>query len=110
MADYMIQLSYTPSGWSAMIKNPQNRQEAVRGVVEKLGGKIKSFWMTFGESDIVGILEMPANTNAAAFAMAIAAGGACTNVKTTPLLQLEEGLEAMKLAATCGYKPATSGD
>ncbi len=109
MADYMLQLTYTPAGWSAMVNNPQNRQQAVTAAVEKLGGKVKAFWMTFGESDIVGILEMPANVNAAAFAIAIAAGGACTNIRTTPLLSIEEGIEAMKLAGTCGYKAATAG-
>jgi hypothetical protein len=39
--------------------------------------------------------------------MAIAAGGACKGVKTTPLLKIEEGMEAMKKAGTCGYKPMT---
>jgi hypothetical protein len=51
---------------------------------------------------------MPSNVAAAAFAMAVAAGGACRNVKTTPLLSTKEGIEAMKQAATSGYKPATA--
>ena len=44
--------------------------------------------------------------SAAAFALAAAGGGACKTVKTTPLLSAEEGIEAMKKAATSGYKPA----
>jgi hypothetical protein len=39
--------------------------------------------------------------------MAVAAGGACKSVKTTPLLSMEEGIEAMKKAATSGYRPVT---
>jgi hypothetical protein len=39
--------------------------------------------------------------------MAVAAGGACRSLRTTPLLSSSEGLEAMKKAATCGYKPIT---
>ena len=108
MADYMIQLSYTPAAWAAMIKRPQNRMEAVRKSVEKLGGNITGFWMSFGEHDIIGILEMTDNVSAAAFAMAIAAGGACHGVKTTPLIGIEEGMVAMKKAGTSGYKPATA--
>jgi hypothetical protein len=50
---------------------------------------------------------MPDNVSAAAFALAIAAGGACKNVKTTPLLTAEEGIKAMKKAGGSGYKPAT---
>jgi len=50
---------------------------------------------------------MPDNVAAAAFAIAVAAGGACHNVKTTPLLAFEEGMEAMKKAGDSGYKPVT---
>jgi uncharacterized protein with GYD domain len=91
-----------------MIKKPQDRVEAVRKAVDKLGGKVGSFWMTFGDYDLVGILEMPDNASAAAFAMAVAAGGACKNVKTTPLLSIAEGLEAMKKAGNSGYKPVAA--
>lgn len=50
--------------------------------------------------------DMGCSVSAAAFALAIGAGGACKNVKTTPLLSAEEAVEAMKNAATCGYRPA----
>lgn len=106
MAEYLFQLSYGAEAWAAMIDRPQNRAEKVRAAVEKLGGKISQFWFSFGEYDIVGVLEMPNNVSAAAFSMAVAAGGACTSFKTTPLISVEEGLKAMKKAGNCGYKPA----
>ena len=90
-----------------MIKRPQDRIEAVRKGVETLGGKVGAFWMAFGDYDLVGVLEMPDNVSAAAFAMAIAAGGACHRVKTTPLLSVDEGMTAMKKAGGSGYKPVT---
>ena len=105
MASYLLQLSYSPEAWAAMIKRPENRVEAVRKTVEKLGGKVGAFFMAFGKHDVIGILEMPDNVAAAAFAIAIAGGGACRNVTTTPLLTLEEGLKAMKKAGSSGYKP-----
>ena len=107
MADYLMQISYSAAAWAAMIESPENRVEAVRNVVEKLGGKLGGFWMSFGDQDLVGILEMPDNVSVAAFAMAISAGGACKDVRTTPLLKIEEGMEAMKKAGSCGYKPVT---
>jgi uncharacterized protein with GYD domain len=88
-----------------MIKEPQSRLEAVRPVVEKLGGKFEHAWLAFGEYDVVGIVEMPDNTDAAAFAVAVAAGGACKAFKTTPLLSLEEGIDAMRKAQGAGYRP-----
>jgi uncharacterized protein with GYD domain len=73
---YLIQVAYTPDAWAAMVRQPQNRLEAVRPVVEKLGGKFEHAWLAFGEYDIVGVVELPENTDAAAFSMAVAAGGA----------------------------------
>lgn len=74
-----------------MIKRSQDRVEAVRKVVETLRGKIGAFWMAFGDYDLVGVLEMPDDVSAAAFAVAVAAGGACKDVKTIPLLGIAEG-------------------
>jgi uncharacterized protein with GYD domain len=108
MAQYLMQLSYSTEAWAAMIKRPENRVDAVKKVVKKLGGKIGGFWFSFGDHDLVGILEMPDNVSVAAFSMAIAGGGACKNVKTTPLLKVEDGLQAMKKAGSCGYQPVTA--
>jgi len=105
MPSYLLQVSYTPEALAAMIKHPQNRAEAVRKPIEKLGGREVGFWFAFGEYDVVSILEMPDDTHAAAFALAAAAGGACKAVKTTPLLSVDEELAALKLAGKSGYKP-----
>ena len=108
MAHYLVQVTYTPEAWATMIKKPHNRAQAIEGAVKKLGGKIEQFWMSFGEFDVVCAVEMPNSVAAAAFAVAVAAGGACRNVKTTPLLTMEEGLEALKQAASSGYKPVSA--
>ncbi|HYM12622.1 MAG TPA: GYD domain-containing protein [Bryobacterales bacterium] len=109
MPHYLAQVAYTPQGWEALVKKPQNRIEAVRPAIEKLGGKIESAWLAFGDYDIVVIFEMPSNVEAAAIAIAFAAGGACKAVKTTPLLSIEEGVAAMKKAGGSGYRAATAG-
>ena len=108
MAYYLVQVAYTTEAWAAMVKNPQDRATAVEPAIKKLGGTVERFWLSFGEYDIIGIVQMPDAVAAAAFAAALSAGGACKSVKTTPLLTIEEGLEAMKRAATCGYKAATA--
>lgn len=107
MSSYLFQATYTSEAWTAMLKHPQDRAAAVSKAIEELGGKVVNFWMSFGESDVVGVIEMPNNVSAAAFAMAVAAGGACKHVKTTPLLTIEEGMKAMKKAGNSGYKPVT---
>jgi uncharacterized protein with GYD domain len=106
MAHYLVQISYAADTWAALVRNPQDRAEAVRGAIENLGGKIEQIWLAFGDEDVVGILDMPDNIAAAAISIAFSAGGACKSVKTTPLLSFPEGIEAMKKAAQCGYLPA----
>ena len=109
MPYFLQQIAYTTEGWTALVKNPQDRIEAVRPAIEKLGGKIENAFFSFGEYDIILVLQMPDNVNAAAIAIAFAAGGAVRTVKTTPLLTRAEGLEAVKRAATTGYRAATAG-
>jgi uncharacterized protein with GYD domain len=105
MANYLLQVAYTPEAWAKLIANPQDRIAAVRPVVEKLGGKIQHGWLAFGDYDLVAVVEMPGNVEAAAFSLAAAAGGAVRAIKTTPLLTTAEGIEAMKKAAAAGYRP-----
>jgi uncharacterized protein with GYD domain len=107
MPHYLIEVDYNAQGWAALVKQPQNRIEAVRPAVEKAGGKIEAAYYAFGKYDVVVIVEMPDNVSAAALAIAFAAGGALNAVKTTPLLTAQEAMEAMKKAGGTGYRPAS---
>ena len=108
MPHYLQQVASLTHRWEALIEKPQDRIEAVRPAIENLGGKIESAWFAFGDYDVVLIIQMPTNVDASAIAMAFAAGGACKGVKTTPLLSVAEGVEAMKKAAGAGYRSATA--
>jgi uncharacterized protein with GYD domain len=105
MSLYLIQVAYTPEAWATMSKNPQDRARAVSGPVERLGGKLKELYLSFGDYDAVAICEFPDNVSAAAFAMAASAGGAVRAFKTTPLMTPAEGMKAMKKAGGSGYEP-----
>ncbi len=103
-SNYLLQVAYTPEAWARLIASPHDRIEAVRPVIEKLGGKILHGWYAFGDYDIVTVIEMPGNIEAAAFSLAAAAGGAVKSIKTTPLLTAAEGVQAMKKATMSGYQ------
>jgi uncharacterized protein with GYD domain len=105
MATYLVQVAYSSESWAKLLKNPQDRLSVVAEAVKKLGGKLSSGWLSFGEFDAVVIMDMPDNVSAAAFAIALAAGGACKSLRTTPLLSFEDGLAAMKKAGSAGYQP-----
>src|SRR5687768_4050784 len=106
MPYFLLQVAYTSESVAGLIKNPQNRGEAVRPAVEKLGGRVVDSWVSFGDYDVVAILEFPANANAAALAMIFGAGGGVRAVKTTPLLTWDEAMEGMRMAGGSPYRPA----
>ena len=110
MAKYLLQATYTPEAWASQIANPQNRVDIVRPIFEGLGGKIESAYFAFGEYDVVVIADFPDNVSAAAVSLTINSGGALKAVRTTPLMSIEEGIEAMRKAgqARAGYRPPSS--
>lgn len=105
MPSYLVQCSYSSAALAALIANPLDRSEHVKKVAKKLGGKILGSWLSFGEHDLVMIVEMPDNVSVASMALAAAAGGSLKSVKTTPLMSIADGLSALKKAGTSGYTP-----
>ncbi len=105
MAYYLIEAAYRPEAWAAMVATPQNREDAIREGIERLGGRIHGLWFSFGEYDILGIFEMPDKTDIAAFMMGAASNPMVKALKTTTLLTMEEGMEAMRKAPKSNYQP-----
>ena len=98
MAYFALQAAYAPAGWAALLKEPQHRLEALRPVIERLGGSIVNGWLSFGEYDALVICQLPDNVSAAALSVAISAGGAVKALKMMPLITFEEGLQALRKA------------
>ena len=108
MPVYLTQFSYTKDAVKALLDHPQDRSEAGREVAESLGGKLLGFWYAFGEFDGVYLMEGPDNATAAAVAVAVGAGGALSEIKTTVLLDMDEAQDAMRKAAAATYRPPAS--
>jgi uncharacterized protein with GYD domain len=64
-------------------------------------------YYAFGEHDIVAVVEAPDNMSAAAISVAFNAGGSLKSVRTTPLMTMEEGMDALRKGyrAFQVYKP-----
>ncbi len=107
MPKYLFQVAYESSGWAGLVKNPQDRGEAIRPAVEGLGGKLESFYLAFGKYDVIGILDMPDNVSVAAFSISVSAGGAVKSILTTPLMTAREGVDAMRKAGGSRYRTST---
>lgn len=105
MASFLIQFSYAPTAVAALVKKPADRSEAVKSLVAGIGGKLVGVWMSFGEYDGVILVEGAQAVDAAAVALAVSSSGAFRAYKTTPLLSMAEGVDAMRKAGTLGYAP-----
>lgn len=108
MSKFLIQVSYTRKSWSQLVKEPQNRLDYMQTIVKNLGGKIESAFLTFGDFDVMGILDLPNDKIAASLSMALMAGGGLAKIKTTPMLTWEDGVNAMINAKKASYKPPTN--
>ena len=108
MPAYLVQLSLKPETLAGMMKKPADRRDIVHKLVQQVGGKLVGYWYSFGEYDVVVIVDGPESVGAAAFAIAVSASGAFNSFKTTPLLTVEEGMAAMKKGAGLKYKPPGS--
>jgi uncharacterized protein with GYD domain len=101
---YMTHFAYTPEAWTALSKKPENREEVLRALVEKLGGRLVSFYYCFGEFDGVFVTEMPDETTVTAAVLAAISPGHVKAIKTTVLLTTEQTMEAMRKAGGQKYQ------
>ena len=104
MAFYLTRFSYTPETWARLSKNPEDRRDAARSYIESVGGKLHGFWYAFGEYDGYNLWEAPDAVSMAAVAVALSGGGALAKCETTPLISVEEMLEALGRAGSVGYR------
>jgi uncharacterized protein with GYD domain len=102
---YLTRFSYTPETWARLAKSPEDRREAARSYIESVGGQLQGFWYAFGEYDAYTLWEAPDNVSMAAVAIAIGGGGAVSKFETTPLLTVEDTLEALRRVEAIKYRP-----
>ena len=98
MSHYMFQFTYTPEAWAALTKNPQDRTDTVRALVEQHGGSLLAFYYCFGEYDGVILFEAPDDLAAAAASVAGVSAGHLKVNRTIKLLTPQEGVEVMRKA------------
>jgi uncharacterized protein with GYD domain len=103
---YMSQFAYTSEAWAALAQNPEDRSEPISRLLETMGGRLISYYNSFGEYDGVAIFEAPDEGTAAAVAIAAITPGHLKSIKTTVLLSPEEGVEAMRRAGGATFRGA----
>jgi uncharacterized protein with GYD domain len=101
MPMYLITANYTAQGMEGIrSKGAKSRVDAVRAMLEGVGGSLESFYFAFGDTDVFAIADVPGDEAAAAVAMTINATGA-VSIRTTKLLTVEQIDDA--LSRTVSY-------
>lgn len=86
MATFIILGSYTAQGIAAVKESPA-RLDAAREGLASFGVTIKDFYLTFGEHDIVTVVDAP---DAASAAKALMTLGMAGNISTVTMAALSE--------------------
>jgi len=96
MPKYMVQASYNADGVKGLSKDTgSGRRQAVAHAIETLGGRLEAMYFSFGQFDVVAIMDLPDNAAAARFALRAAATGQ-VQIRTSPLLTPEEVDKALE--------------
>ncbi|MGV7216047.1 GYD domain-containing protein [Bradyrhizobium sp. UFLA05-112] len=86
MAGVMIRLftrgCFTENYAKGLVSAPEDREPAVRRLIEGAGGKLVSFYFTTGDSDFMLISEADESESIIAALLAAVAAGAISGVKT----------------------------
>ncbi len=100
MPKFLIKASYTAEGARGLIKEGgTGRRDAVRKMIESLGGKVEAFYYAFGDDDVYVISDVPNTVDGLALTLAVNASGA-VRLTTVPLITAEEIDAAAKKAVS----------
>lgn len=108
MAMYIITGCYTAAAICGMVKQPSDREAAVRPLVEASGGTMISFLVTTGETDFSMVVETDDMEGMMAALLAAGASGTVSNLKTIQAFTSAQFLAAQEKAAAlvASFKPA----
>jgi uncharacterized protein with GYD domain len=90
MPKYLITASYTSEGTKGLlVEGGSGRKKVIEKALQGLGGKLEAMYYAFGETDVILIADVPDSVSGLALSLAANASGS-VNVKTTPLITIEE--------------------
>ncbi len=109
MSIYITQARYTHQAISGLVQNPEDRYEEVRGLFERAGCKLLSYYITLGEYDFIITYEAP-NPIAVMSVLATAgAGGGVTDTKTIAAVSTAEAKQAFEMSKKAAGKFRSAG-
>jgi uncharacterized protein with GYD domain len=90
MAKFLIRADYKSKGIRGLVKEGGSaRRNAVKSMVESMGGKLEAFYFSYGDTDAYVIIDLPDAVSGLALALAVNSSGAVSTA-TIPLISPEE--------------------
>jgi len=83
MTVFITQGRYTTQGLKGLVAKPEDRMAEVKGLIERSGGKLIDYYITFGEYDFIIISEGPDPIATLSSLCIAGAGSSVTDTKTT---------------------------
>ena len=103
MSKYLFEANYVGDGIKGLMREGgTKRRDAVVEALKSAGGSLESFYYAFGETDVVGVFDIPDQANAAALSLLINSTGS-VKLRLKPLMTPEDLDEAAK--KTPSYRP-----
>ena len=109
MSIYITQGRYTAQAIKGLVDVPEDRMNAVKGLMKRAGGKLLSYYITFGEYDFLIISDMPSPQAVMSALAAAGAGGGVTDLRTTLAVTTAEAKEAFAMAGEQAAKFHSAG-
>ena len=94
MSQYILLINWTQQGISK-IKESSDRYNSFKSSVEKAGGKLIGGYYTFGEYDVIIIIEAPNDEVVMSLMLKVGSAGN-VRTKTMKAFTAEEGLNIIK--------------
>lgn len=90
MPKFLIKASYNVEGVRGLLKEGgSGRREAVRKLLESVGGTLEAFYYSYGTDDAYVLVDVPTAQAGLALSLAVNASGA-VRITTVPLLTPED--------------------
>jgi uncharacterized protein with GYD domain len=99
MPIFISQGRYSYGAIKGMMSKPEDRSKAVARLIKDAGGRLLSYYLTFGEYDFLLVAEAPNESAMAAAVLAAASGGGVTDLRTTLAMTPAEAMKAFEAAA-----------
>jgi uncharacterized protein with GYD domain len=109
MSIYVLRGKYSSEALKGMMASPEDREAAIAKVVEKAGGKLIGYYVTFGDDDWLVIIDCPSNEAALSIAVVAAAGGSVADTKTTVAMTTKQAMAAFKAAGELAQSFKSAG-